>query len=41
MAQAYLPGAYTMAEIGRHFAVRYMTISRVTRKCEAGRGGMV
>ncbi len=34
MAQAYLSGAYTMAEIGRHFGVHYMTVSRVVRKFE-------
>lgn len=36
MAQAYLSGAYTMAEIGRHFGVHYMTVSRAVRKFEAG-----
>lgn len=34
MAQAYLSGAYTMAEIGRHFGVHYMTVSRAVRKFE-------
>ena len=29
MARAYLSGAYTMAEIGDHFGVHYMTVSRV------------
>ena len=28
MAKAYLTGAYTMAEIGKFFAVHYMTVSR-------------
>jgi len=28
MARAYLSGAYTMAEIGKHFGVHYMTVSR-------------
>jgi putative transposase len=36
MAHAYLSGAYTMAEIGRHFGVHYMTVSRAVRKFEAG-----
>ena len=36
MARAYLSGAYTMAEIGQHFAVHYMTVSRAVRKYEAG-----
>jgi len=34
MAKAYLSGAYTMAEIGRHFKVHYMTVSRAVRKHE-------
>ena len=34
MALAYQSGAYTMAEIGRHFAVHYMTVSRAVRKYE-------
>ena len=37
MAEAYLSGAYTMAEIGRHFAVHYMTVSRAVRKFEQAR----
>ena len=37
MAQAYLSGAYTMTEIGRHFGVHYMTVSRVVRKFEANK----
>lgn len=41
MAQAYLSGAYTMAEIGRHFGVHYMTVSRAVRKYEANRKGML
>ena len=32
MANAYLSGAYTMAEIGKFFAVHYMTVSRAVRK---------
>lgn len=35
MAQAYLSGAYTMAEIGQHFSVHYMTVSRAVRHHEA------
>jgi len=34
IAQAYLSGAYTMAEIGRYFEVHYMTVSRAVRKFE-------
>ena len=34
MALTYQPGAYTTAEIGRHFAVHYMTVSRAVRKYE-------
>jgi len=34
IAQAYLSGANTMAEIGRHFRVHYMTVSRAVRKFE-------
>jgi len=34
MAQAYLSGAYTMAEIGRYFGMHYMTVSRAVRKFE-------
>ena len=34
MANAYLSGAYTMAEIGRFFGVHYMTVSRAVRKTE-------
>jgi REP element-mobilizing transposase RayT len=44
MAQAYLSGAYTMAEIGRFFGVHYMTVSRAVRKSEslcAGDVGML
>lgn len=40
MAQAYLSGAYSMAEIGQHFGVHYMTVSRAVRKHEAGRKKM-
>ncbi len=35
MAQAYRSGAYTMAEIGEHFGVHYMTVSRAVRKYKA------
>jgi putative transposase len=41
MAEAYLSGAYTMAEIGRHFAVHYMTVSRAVRKFEQDRKKMI
>lgn len=34
MAKAYLSGAYTMAEIGQHFKVHYMTVSRAVKKHE-------
>lgn len=34
MSRAYLTGAYTMAEIGGHFRVHYMTVSRAVRKFE-------
>ncbi len=34
MAQAYLSGAYTMAEIGRHFGVHYMMVSRAVKGFE-------
>ncbi|MCP4406989.1 MAG: transposase [Gammaproteobacteria bacterium] len=36
MAKAYLSGAYTMAEIGCHFGVHYMTVSRAVKKFEGG-----
>lgn len=38
MAQAYLSGAYTMAEIGEYFGVHYMTVSRAVRWFESGNG---
>ncbi len=41
MAQAYLAGAYTMAEIGQYFEVHYMTVSRAVRKYEASRKVML
>lgn len=41
MAQAYLSGAYTMAEIGRHFGVHYITVSRALRKFEEHRKAML
>jgi transposase-like protein len=34
MTQAYLSGAYTMAELGDHFGVHSMTVSRAVRECE-------
>ena len=34
MARAYLSGAYTMIEIGLHFNVHYMTVSRAVKKFE-------
>jgi len=34
MTRAYLSGAYTMAEIGDHFGVHYMTVSRAVREWE-------
>lgn len=34
MARAYLSGAYTMKEIGEHFGVHYVTVSRAVRKFE-------
>ncbi len=40
MAQTYLSGAYSMAEIGQYFGVHYMTVSRAVRKFEADRKGM-
>ena len=41
MAQAYLSGAYTMAEIGQFFGVHYMTVSRAVRKFEGSQHGML
>ncbi|MBZ0093949.1 MAG: transposase [Sulfuricella sp.] len=41
MAQAYLSGAYTMAEIGRYFRVHYMTVSRAVRKFEENQRGVL
>ena len=34
MAKAYLSRVYTMAEIGQHFKVHYMTVSRAVKKYE-------
>ena len=34
MANAYHSGAYTMQEIGKHFGVHYMTVSRAVRENE-------
>jgi REP element-mobilizing transposase RayT len=39
MAQAYLSGAYTMLEIGEHFGVHYMTVSRAVRQFEQDKQG--
>ena len=39
MAQAYLSGAYTMLEIGKHFGVHYMTVSRAVRQFEQDKQG--
>lgn len=38
MAQAYFSGAYTMAEIGAHFGVHYMTVSRAVKRFEQRKG---
>ena len=35
MSRAYYSGAYTMAEIGLHFGVHYMTVSRAVKKFES------
>jgi len=40
MARAYFTGVYTMAEIGEHFGVHYMTVSRAVRAFEDGNGSM-
>lgn len=37
MARAYLTGAYSMKEIGDHFNVHYVTVSRAVKKYEKGR----
>ena len=37
IAQTYLSGAYTVAEIGCHFGIHYMTVSRAARKFEEDR----
>jgi len=34
MTQAYFSDVYTMAEIGDHFGVHSMTVSRAVRECE-------
>jgi DNA-binding MarR family transcriptional regulator len=34
MARAYSSGGYTMAEIGAHFGVHYMTVSRAVKVFE-------
>jgi len=39
MAQAYLSGANTMLEIGEHFDVHYMTVSRAVRQFEQDKQG--
>jgi len=36
MAQAYLSGHYTMKEIGEHFGVHYVTVSRAVRNIGKG-----
>lgn len=36
MANAYMSGTYTMAEIGKLFAVHYMSASRAVRKIIRG-----
>jgi transposase len=40
MARAYITGVYTMAEIGEHFGVHYMTVSRAVKMFEGGNGSM-
>jgi putative transposase len=40
MAKAYLSGTYSMKEIGKHFGVHYMTVSRAVPKHEDHRMGM-
>lgn len=39
MARAYLSGAYTMAEMGAHFGVHYMTVSRAVKRFEQAEHG--
>ncbi|PKM36094.1 MAG: hypothetical protein CVV06_12860 [Gammaproteobacteria bacterium HGW-Gammaproteobacteria-10] len=34
MPRAYLSGVYTISEIGAHFGVHYMTVSRAVRRFE-------
>lgn len=34
MAQAYLSGHYTLAQIGQHFGVSYATVSRAVKQAE-------
>jgi hypothetical protein len=34
MAQAYLSGHYTLAEVGAHFGVSYATVSRAVKRAE-------
>jgi len=41
MTQAYPTGAYTMLEIGKHFGVHYMTVSRAVRQFEKNKQGNV
>ncbi len=36
MAKAYLTGAYSMSEIGKHFGVHYVTVSRAVKAYEEG-----
>jgi len=35
MSRGYYSGAYTMAEVGQHFGVYYMTVSRAVKKFES------
>lgn len=37
MAQAYLSGHYTLAQVGKHFGVSYATVSRAVKKAEKRR----
>jgi len=41
MAQAYPSGAYTMLEIGKHFGVHSMTVSRAVRQFEQDKQGYI
>jgi hypothetical protein len=37
MAQAYLSGYYTLAQVGEYFGVSYATVSRAVKKAEKRR----